>query len=547
MALLLLFLLSFGARAPLSGYGLPYQAVWDEVVTYPRALELLSGTEILEDGAVPGYGRASYGDLVVYVTAAGQGLGLLSKLRTGAVSSVTGFSSPAEGVGSVFEAVHSSGAPLRYPRLLFALITSICPLLIYASLRRYFGVSVWIAFAGGIIFAILSPDVIYYSAFILPDAMATTMAVGAVMCGAEIIRSTDRKRWAELACAALVGACISMSIRYVSLFPIPFAALALSPNRRRWGERIAVMALALAAAFLVTSPTVLLDLPGYLARLAQLGWVGDDSLANRVISLSYYSRGAFLGGGFGLVALALTLIGYSVALQRWRRIALFLTLIAGLHLFLITPTLFRVTRHALVLYPFVAIFAALGLGLAQDHLPGLLLRIQIRFLPHRTPTAVSKGTAGAIVLIVLLAASLPKLQQTVGFIEQMRRFKPSQVQMAEYVREHLAWDTKIALLDIVPFADVHLRRSRADVHRVGLGTTLQELREGGYEYVIGTDGIGEEFGGSEGTIWTSALLSKQQAQAEFGSEDLAWRGWPVGNIHLYLARVPPAEQASPAP
>jgi hypothetical protein len=373
------------------------------------------------------------------------------------------------------------------------------------------------------------------------------MAVGAVMCAMEIIRSPDSKRWVELACAALVGACISMSIRYVSLFLIPFAALALTPNRRRWGERSAVMALALAAAFLVTSPTVLLDLPGYLARLAQLGWVGDDSLANRVISLSYYSRGAFLGGGFGLVVLALALIGYCVALQRRRRIALFLTLVAGLHLFLITPTLFRVTRHALVLYPLVSIFAALALGLAQDRLPGMLLRIQMRFLPHRTPTAVSQSAAGAVVLLAFLGVSLPKLQQTARFVDQMHSFEPSQVQMAEYVREHLAWDTKIALLDIVPFADVHLRRSRADVHRVGIGVTLEELREGQYEYVIGTVEIGEEFGESEGSIWASELLSQQQAQAEFGSKDFASRGWPVGNIRLYLARVPPAEQASPAP
>ena len=53
-----LFLVSFAARAPLSGYGLPYQSVWDEIVTYPRALELLSGRTILEAGSVPGYGRA---------------------------------------------------------------------------------------------------------------------------------------------------------------------------------------------------------------------------------------------------------------------------------------------------------------------------------------------------------------------------------------------------------------------------------------------------------------------------------------------------------
>jgi len=541
IAVVFLFLLSFAARAPLSGYGLPYQAVWDEVVTYPRALELLSGMEILEEGTIPGYGRASYGDLVTTVTAAGQVVGLFSKLRTGAVSSVVGFSSPAAGVGSVFEAVHGSGAPLQYPRILFALITSICPVLVYLALRRYFGVSAWAALAGGGMYAVLSPDIIYFSAFILPDAMATTMALGAVMAGMEGIHSPRDRRWADVICGVLVGACVSMSIRYVSLVPIPFVALAFSPNRRKWVERVAVMTVALVAGFLVTSPTLVFDMPVYLARLAQLGWVGDDSFANRVVSLSFYARGAFLGNGFGLVVLGLALVGFALSLQRRRRLTLFLSIIVILHLFLITPTLFRVTRHALVLYPFIAIFAAVALGSAQDRLRALLLHLQVKLLPQRTQAAVSPGAAGAIVLLLFLGVSLPKIQESIRFVEKMRAFEPSQVQMAEYVREHLMWDTKIALLEIVPFADAHLRRSRADVHRVSLRTTLDELRQAGYEYVIGTDSIGHEFGHSEGTIWVSDLLSDKESLAEFGSADLRSRGWPVGNIKIYLARVPALE------
>jgi hypothetical protein len=100
---------------------------------------------------------------------------------------------------------------------------------------------------------------------------------------------------------------------------------------------------------------------------------------------------------------------------------------------------------------------------------------------------------------------------------------------------------RVALLDIVPFADVHLRQSGADVHRVGLSVTLDELRQAGYEYVIGTDRIGPEFGDSRDTIWVSDLLSEEEKLIELGSAGLTSRGYPVGTIALYLSRVPPLE------
>jgi len=540
-ALLAIFLLSFAARASLSGYGLPYQSVWDEVVTYPRALELISGKTILENGGMPGYGRASYGDLGVYVTAAGQVAGLLAKLRTGAVYSVGDFISPAAGVSTVFEAVHVSGAPLQYPRLLFSLITSVCPLLVYLALRRYFGLGAWASLAGAVMLAILSPDIVYYSAFILPDALATTMAVGAAIAGMEVIRSRGDTYLPELACGALVGASLSMSIRYASLVAIPLAAMALAQNHRRWPGRLAIMAGGLVLAFLITSPTLLRDLPGYLGRLAGLTWVGDDSLPNRIVSLSFYLRGAFLRQGLGPVVLGLSLVGYTFSLQRRRRLTLFLTIVAFLHLLLITPTLHRVTRHALVLYPMVAIFAAAGLDLVEGHLPDAWDRLQMRLFSRIAPSRLSPRAAAPIVFLVFLGVSLPQIYQTARYIEDMRAFKPSQVQVAEYIRAHLKRDTSIALLEIVPFADVHLRRSHADIHRVGMWATLADLRHEGYEYVIATDRIGPEYGDAKNTVWVSELLSGKESVAEFGSADLMSRGWPLGNIYLYLARVPPLE------
>jgi hypothetical protein len=536
-----LFLVSFAARAPLSGYGLPYQSVWDEIVTYPRALELLSGKTILEAGSVPGYGRASYGDPLIFVTAAGQIAGLFATLRTGRVSSIDRFSSPAAGVATVFEAVHDSGAPLLYPRLLFALINSLTPILIYVVLRRYLQAGAWASIAGGLVYAVFSPDVIYYSVFILPDGIATALAVAASVCGMEIIRSR-RVTWIpELVCGVLVGATVSVSIRYVSLIPLPFLALALAHCHRRRAERVGLMAVALTLGYLVTSPTLLVNLPGYLGRLTGLSWVGDDSLHNRVISLGFYFREAFLGQGFGILVLGLSLVGYTVALQRQRRNTVFLTLVAVLHLIVITPMVFRVTRHALALYPLAAIFAALGLRFAEERFSVAWKGLRIgEHWRMRLPVA-SPGGSGLLVFLLFLPVSAPKILQTKGFVDNMHSFKPSQVRMAEYMGANLEKGAKVGLLDIVPFADVHLRQSGADVHRVGLSVTLDELRQAGYEYVIGTDRIGPEFGDSRDTIWVSDLLSEEEKLIELGSAGLTSRGYPVGTIALYLSRVPPLE------
>jgi hypothetical protein len=536
-----LFLVSFAARAPLSGYGLPYQAVWDEVVTYSRALELISGETILENGTVPGFGRASYGDPITYVTAAGQAAGLFTALRTGQVSRIRDYALPADGVGTVFEAVHDSGAPLRYPRLLFALINSLTPVLIYVALRRHLESGIWTSMAGGLVYAVFSTDVIYYSAFIGADATATTLALAAMVCGLEVIRS-QRATWIpELACGLLVGVTVSVSLRYVGLIPLPFIALAFSRSHERWTTRLALMAAGLTLGFLATSPSLLSDLPGYLGRVTSLTWVADGSLKNRVLSLAFYLRGAFLGRGFGVIVLGLSLVGYIVALQRHRRETLFLTLAAILHLLAITPTVFRATRHALALYPLAAIFAAVGLGFVVERFVALLTWYQGRMPPRRTLYGMSPDAASLAVFLLFLAVSVPKMLRTAGYVDAMHSFKPSQVRMAEFVRTNLDEGTKIGLLDIVPFTDQDVQSSGANIERVGLDVTMDELRREGIEYVLGTDLIGLKFGGGKGTIWVSDLISDDEVIATVGEDGLGSRGWPVGNLLLYLSRVPPLE------
>jgi hypothetical protein len=335
--------------------------------------------------------------------------GLFATLRSGQAISIDSYLGPADGVGTVFEAVHESGVPLQYPRLLFALIGSICPVLIYVALRRYFGVSVWISLAGGVILAGLTPQVVYYSSFIMPDS-GDDLAMGAVLAGMESSAHYEPVDFRWLA-ATLAGVAVSVSMRYVGLIPMPFLALALSGSRQKWGRRVGLIAAGLTLGFVATSPTLLVDLPGYLGRLAGFSWFGDDSLPNRMVSLSFYLRGAFLGParlgieqaegeGLGLIVLGLFLVGYVVALQGQRKPTVFLTLVALFHLLVITSTRYRYERHALVLYPLLAIFAAVGLGFAQQQLSsalgGLRMRKPSRWLP-----------AGAIPALVSHSAALP--------------------------------------------------------------------------------------------------------------------------------------------
>ena len=111
----------------MSTYALPYQNVWDEVVTYSQALGLLTQPGLDPHSDVPGYGTAAYGDLLVYGTAGGEVMGLLNGLRSQEVRSLRSFTSPPRGVSSIYEAVHASGVPLRAPRRLLAAINSLVP------------------------------------------------------------------------------------------------------------------------------------------------------------------------------------------------------------------------------------------------------------------------------------------------------------------------------------------------------------------------------------------------------------------------------------
>ena len=226
--LLAIWVISMVSRALLTGYGLPYQSVWDEVVTYPQALDMLTTPGLRPYADVPGYGRNAYGDLMVYINAGAEVLGLMEGFRSQEISSVQEFVSPPRGVATVYQAVHEFGIPLRLPRLVFAFINSLMPPLLYLILRRFCAVDPWSATGAALILGFLSRDFLYYSSYILPDALAVTLFVCLLLIVWQAVDS-PAERWIPwLAAGFFGGLIISVNIRLVVAAGFPFLALVFS-------------------------------------------------------------------------------------------------------------------------------------------------------------------------------------------------------------------------------------------------------------------------------------------------------------------------------
>jgi len=552
-----LFGLAVWARLPLTGYALPYQAVWDEVVTYSRGLSLLAGPDTLPVESVPGYGSSSYGDLLIYTTAAGQTAGLLSGLRAGEVASLNGFLSPPAGVGSVFEAVHVSGIPLRSPRVLLVLMNSASPILVFVVLRKYLGASRWASFAGGGIYAVLSPNVIYHSSFIVPDGLATTLSLGALVAAIAAIEDRSERVAPYVSSGLLVGLAMAVAIRYATLMVVPLAAVGLTQNHRILWRKLGSALGGIMAGFLVASPSFLLDFPSYLRRVTGLVWYGEGTVESRLASLVFYLRGMFAplsppafgdsgsgSGGLGLAVLVIALLGLGVLLAKKSRVAVAALLFVGSQLYVVSPILQRYPRHVLVLYPIACILAGMGL----DGGARLLARLLGRFgrwthAPlwlERGWSAIGseKSASAVLVLVLFVLLSSQQLRSTIGFVRSMASYETSQVQVARYLSGSLEPGDKVGILDFIPWVEQDLRARGIDFERIGVHETLSALRARGLTVVVGTDRFEDEYGSISGTIWEAAFDRPGQRLAEFGSDWMHYRGYPMGNIYLFAARLP---------
>jgi len=545
LALVALYGVSLAVRVPLTGYGLPYQGMWDEVVTYPQAMRMLTVPGLKPISNVPGYGKTAYGDLLVYVTAAGEVIGLIDGLRTQKVASMEEYVAPPQGVHSIYEAVHVSGIPLRYPRLLLVAINSLAPLAIFLILRKHFHVGTWLAFGAALPYSLLSIDVVFNSSFIFPDALATTLLLFCLMAAFEGMADDSGRLAPWAACGALAGMSASVTIRAVTVSFIPFAAFALARRHDRPFAKLVTLALALFAGFALTSPYALLDLPAYLAKITAFSWNHELTDTHRLSSLVFYFRGAFATGFFskllpsmpgsdGLGALVglLALPGLVRGTVRFPRILIPIVAFFLLHLYTILPVMGRYTRHALVLYPLVCILAGNGLALLSDELVRWLGRIQAgRF-------AAWQRVAPGVVLLLFLALSWSQARGMVRYVSDTSRAKPSQVQAAEYLEGVLQPGDNVGILDQIPWVEEDLWRRAIEFERVSFTDTLADLRANKINFVVGTDRFGGDYSSLSGRLWEDRFNMAGLKLAEFGDAPLQYQGYPNANLYLFVARVP---------
>ena len=282
--LFVLFFTSFLPRAVLTGYGLPYQSVWDEVVTYAQSLQMLTVPGLKPYAVVPGYGRNSYGDLLVYITTGAEVAGLLNGFRAQQVQSIDDYVSPPAGVSSVYGAVHESGLPLQFPRLAFAFLNSLAPLAVFWIVWRCFSINSWLAFSAALIYAVFSREVLYYSSFILPDALAATLFLFLLICAFVLIEDERGRILPVFLSGVFAGMILATNIRQVLVVLIPFLAWLLRKKQSRPLAAFLSIFLGLFAGFFIFSPYSLIDLPNTLTKWTSFAWYHELGFTHRVES-----------------------------------------------------------------------------------------------------------------------------------------------------------------------------------------------------------------------------------------------------------------------
>lgn len=554
IAALILFFISFISRSSMTGYGLPYQTVWDEVVTYPQAMRMLTVPGLKPDSNVPGYGKAAYGDLLVYITAFGEVLGFVNGLRTQQVASIDDFVSPPLGVNSIIGAVHPSGIPIQYPRLILAFINSFAPVAIYLILRKIFKADLWSSFGGGFIYAFLSREVLYYSSYILPDALATTLFLFLLFSIFITLKDGSGKLSLYVANGFLVGMIISVSIRSSTVIILPFLALAFSTHRERIVQRLFAIAFGILFGFALTSPYAILDLPGYLGKINSFSWAHDLSWSNRLSGLIFFVQGMFKSGfvshyvdsmtgsvGLGILTGLLAIIGLWRLFKCFPRQTIIVIIFSALHMYSILPIAQRYTRHALILYPLACISAGVGLTFLADKLKSLrnklvstsiplthkIIRMQFHLLGKFSPL---------IVLFIFGILSFRQARLTVSYLQRVMQFITPQVQIAEFLVVILEPEDKVGILNHLPWIEEDLFLRGINFERINLTDSTNDLTARGFTYLVGTDRIAGIYSTAVNTIWDKDYFSEKKV-AEFGSIPLQYEGYPSGQLYMFITRI----------
>jgi hypothetical protein len=109
---------------------------------------------------------------------------------------------------------------------------------IYFALRKGLQMDILYAFAGGFIFAILSRDVLYYSSYILPDALTATLLIFLLISAWKSMENKSDSLGPFLLNGLLAGIMLSLNIRVLMVVVIPILALLFSPNHQRFFTKL---------------------------------------------------------------------------------------------------------------------------------------------------------------------------------------------------------------------------------------------------------------------------------------------------------------------
>lgn len=269
-------------------------------------------------------------------------------------------------------------------------------------------------------------------------ALAATLAA---------LRLLDRP---SLAAAALAGAAAGLTLAAKhSAFPIAVTvacAALLAPGRGRTA-RLATVAAAMLAVFVLLSPYVVLEARATFEMLRMQGMV-TFAPVRRGLPL-----GELVGLGIGWPACALAVVGLGVSAFRRPRHALVAASFPVLALVVLAPAQVTFLRYLAPTAPFVAVFAAVGAA-------ALAARVAPRW-------------AASLTLALTLAAAFPQARESLAHVRVLG-WEDTRVTAGRWIRAHVPPGTPMTLPDATGYPNPVLPpdRLQLDVRYPRLGAAL---------------------------------------------------------------------------
>jgi hypothetical protein len=253
----------------------------------------------------------------------------------------------------------------------------------------------------------------------------------------------------------------------------------------------------------------------------------------------------------GGVVILLALAGLWWVLRSRAREGGVLALFSLLYLWSVSPSRWLAAHYALGLYAVVCIMAGAGAEAASRLVEALFRAPRLQQAPSAAKGRLRgedvRFTANLAVVIAFLILTAREISGQVASSRSFAAFKPSQVEVAEYLERLVGPEDRVGVLDFIPLAEIDLWRRDIDFEDFDVNVSVTELMEKGVTYVIGTDRVGGDFPSTDTTFWDSTEWPEGVLLAEFGEESLLYTGYPVARIYLYVAEVEALTLRSPFP